>query len=332
MSTTRQPLPDLVRAAALFGIAVVNVEYFAYATSAQQFRIGLASTADKAVWWVVATLFTLKSYSLFAFMFGAGFEQQCRTAAAEGVAFLPRYLRRMIGLLVLGFVNIVALFYGDILVVYALLGSVLLLFRHAPPASLRRWAVGLYLVQLLVPVLLALSILALAIHDETALRASTAAAAQDEAWRLAGYSSSDFATVANTRLRSWLEDFPLLIAMQGLGALAFLLLGLEVFVEGLLFRVVDRGIVELLAQGVEAVLEFADAGKSLVVVLLDARALNVDLFLGLVGAVVLLEQFLHVDRRDIDFVRRAGAADGDEQGRKGGTEEKADLGHGSYSG
>jgi len=234
MSTTRQPLPDLVRAAALFGIAVVNVEYFAYATSAQQFRIGLATAADKAVWWVVATLFTLKSYSLFAFMFGAGFEQQCRTAAAEGAAFLPRYLRRMIGLLVLGFVNIVALFYGDILVVYALLGSVLLLFRHAPPASLRRWAVGLYLVQLLVPVLLALSILALAIHDETALRASTAAAAQDEAWRLAGYSSSDFATVANTRLRSWLEDFPLLIATQGLGALAFMLFGLYAARTGVL--------------------------------------------------------------------------------------------------
>jgi uncharacterized protein len=226
MNTTRQPLPDLVRAVALFGIAVVNVDFFAHATSTQQFGIGLATTVDKAVWWIVATLFTLKSYSLFAFMFGVGFEQQWRTAASEGAAFLPRYLRRMIGLLVLGLVNIVALFYGDILVAYALLGSALLLFRHATPASLRRWAVGLYIVQVLVVVLLTLSVLALATLDETALKASTAAAVQDEAWRLAGYAATDFATVADTRLKSWLEDFPFLIGMQGIGALAFMLFGL----------------------------------------------------------------------------------------------------------
>ena len=52
-------------------------------------------------------------------------------------------------------------------------------------------------------------------------------------------------------------------------------------------------------------LELADAGEALVVVLLDAGALDVDLLLRLVGAVVLLEQLLHVHRGDVEFTLRA---------------------------
>ena len=82
---------------------------------------------------------------------------------------------------------------------------------------------------------------------------------------------------------------------------AFLLLHLPVFEELLFAGVVDGGIVELFAEVAEAVFEFADAGEALVVVLLDARAFDVDLFLSFVGAVVLLEELLHIDRGDLEL-------------------------------
>lgn len=117
MPSSRHPLPDLVRAFALFGIAVVNVDYFAHATAGGVIAAGWNTPADRLVWWIVASIFLLKSYSLFALMFGFGFEQQRNAAAAEGVGLAGRYGRRMTGLLVLGLLNVSCLFVGDILVV-----------------------------------------------------------------------------------------------------------------------------------------------------------------------------------------------------------------------
>ena len=50
---------------------------------------------------------------------------------------------------------------------------------------------------------------------------------------------------------------------------------------------VVRRIIELLAELAEVFLQLANAGEALVVVLLDAGALDVDLLLRLVGAVVI---------------------------------------------
>jgi uncharacterized protein len=235
MSQARQPFPDLVRAFALCGIAVVNVDYFAHAKMGGVIAGAWDSPADRAAWWTVATLFMLKSYSLFAVMFGVGVAQQMRSAAADGAGFGGRHARRLSGLLVLGLFNAALLFYGDILVIYALLGTLLYLFRELGIAALRRWAIGLYVVQAAVVLLLWFSTFALVLPEAApTLRQALDESAQDTAQRVAGFAASGVLAVAATRFDAWATDLVWMVAMQGFGALAFMLYGLYLARSGLL--------------------------------------------------------------------------------------------------
>jgi uncharacterized protein len=228
MTPARQPLPDLVRAFALFGIAVVNVDFFAHATAGGVMTAGWNTPADQVLWWAIASVFLMKSYSLFALMFGFGFEQQRSAAAADGAGFAGRYARRMTGLLALGLLNILALFYGDILVVYAIVGSLLLLFRNLGPQALRRWAIGLYSLQIVAALLIALSTMLLLLPEAATVRDEVLAeSAADTASRVAGFAASNPLTVAATRLDAWSSDFVWVVSLQGLGALAFMLYGMH---------------------------------------------------------------------------------------------------------
>jgi uncharacterized protein len=234
MSQVRQPLPDLVRACALFGIAVVNVDYFAHPSMDGLLQRGLASPLDRALWWVVATVFLLKSYSLFAMMFGYGFGQQMRAAESQGARFPGRHARRMLGLLLLGLLNAAFLFFGDILVVYSVLGTMLYLFRSKEPRALRRWAFGFYALQIVIVLLLLLATLELNMPDNVStLREMWAETAGVAAEREAGFAAGGFFTVADTRFGAWAEDFGYLVAFQGPGAMAFILYGLYAARAGL---------------------------------------------------------------------------------------------------
>jgi uncharacterized protein len=234
MPPVRQPLPDLVRAFALFGIAVVNVDYFAHPSGDGLLQRGLGSPLDRALWWVVATVFLLKSYSLFAMMFGYGFGRQMRAAESQGARFPGRHARRMLGLLLLGLLNAAFLFFGDILVVYAVLGTVLYLFRSEEPRALRRWAFGLYALQIVIVLLLLSATLALSVPDNAAtLREMLAETARASAEREAGFAAGGFFAVADTRFGAWAEDFGYMLAMQGPGAMAFILYGLYAARAGL---------------------------------------------------------------------------------------------------
>ncbi len=230
----RELFPDLVRACALLGIAAVNVDFFAHASGGDLPAAAFPTTVDRFAWWLVATLFALKSYSLFALMFGVGFGQQWRAAVAGDHGFGARYARRMLGLLALGLLNVTLLFHGDILIVYAVLGSVLLLFRGAEPATLRRWAIGFYSLQTGIVALVALAVWAMeASGDEGALAAAGTAAAEEAARRLQGFAAQEFSVVAAMRLEAWRSDFAVVMGLQGLGALSFMLYGLYAVRAGL---------------------------------------------------------------------------------------------------
>ncbi|MDW5323582.1 DUF418 domain-containing protein [Plantactinospora sp. KLBMP9567] len=127
---------DALRSFALFGILVVNIAFFATAfpwhgIDDPAFSSGL----DQAVRWVVALLFELKFYLLFAFLFGYSFTLQFDSAARQGAAFVPRFLRRLAGLFVIGAAHAVLLFHGDILSTYAVLGLILLVVRGIRPRT-----------------------------------------------------------------------------------------------------------------------------------------------------------------------------------------------------
>ncbi|MFE7397472.1 DUF418 domain-containing protein, partial [Streptomyces sp. NPDC057557] len=134
---------DALRGFALAGILVVNVLTTAGPPGV---RGGLTHVhaADGVVEWLVVLLAQSKFYLLFSFLFGYSFTLQMDSAARAGARFVPRMSRRLAGLSVLGLAHAVLLYTGDILMMYALCGLVLLAARNAGPAKAWRAALWVY--------------------------------------------------------------------------------------------------------------------------------------------------------------------------------------------
>jgi uncharacterized protein len=77
-----------------------------------------------------------KFVSIFAFLFGLGLAVQFGRAELRNDSAAKRYTRRAAALLGFGLVHIAALWYGDILTLYAQVGFLVLLFRRASPRTL----------------------------------------------------------------------------------------------------------------------------------------------------------------------------------------------------
>ncbi len=138
---------DVLRGVAILGILLVNISAF----SGYEF----VPAADKPALWgaehdLMARMFVNlfvhgKFYSLFSFLFGVGFAVfMQRTDARDGGS--ARLLkRRFLGLLLIGLVHTFLIWFGDILMLYALFGFALLLFRHRSERTLVRWIAALLL-------------------------------------------------------------------------------------------------------------------------------------------------------------------------------------------
>ena len=130
---------DMVRGFALFGVLLVNM----YGFGADS--IAWDSPIDRLAFGVMRVFFEAKSWTLFSILFGLGFAVQLQRAGARGVPILPAYLRRLAVLFAIGAAH--ALLYdGDILMLYAELGLVLLVVRRLPTRGLLLLALGLVLV------------------------------------------------------------------------------------------------------------------------------------------------------------------------------------------
>jgi uncharacterized protein len=132
---------DILRGFALFGILLVNMAYFA---NPVQYVLGQhthATSLDAAAEWLIRFVGEGKFYSLFSLLFGLGFTLMMARAQERGVRFVPLHLRRLLILLLFGLVHGLFIWVGDILVFYALLGVVLILFRNTGPKWLLRWSI-----------------------------------------------------------------------------------------------------------------------------------------------------------------------------------------------
>jgi len=229
----RQVLPDLVRAWALFGICVVNVGVLSWPMmSSYHYPGGLTSGADEAAYWGVNALFLMKSYSLFSLMFGVGFAYQMQSAERRGVGFAGRYWRRIIGLLAFGILNITCLFFGDILVMYAVLGSLLFLFRKSGPKTLMRWGIAIYVLQIVLAALMAVSIWAGMTYAPEDMAEMMAEFEAGDAAALAAFGSGSFIEAATYRTMTYLESGVFMFLFQGPGAFAFFLIGFALVKTG----------------------------------------------------------------------------------------------------
>lgn len=142
---------DVLRGLALFGILAANMRGFA-APAVVYFdpRRFWTAMPDRLAQAFIDTFVQGKFITIFALLFGIGFAVQLERSRARGARFGGRYLIRLGILLMFGLVHGLFIWFGDILVPYALTGLFLLFFRNAKDRTIFFWAVPLYFVPLLI--------------------------------------------------------------------------------------------------------------------------------------------------------------------------------------
>lgn len=148
----RHEVLDALRGLALFGILIVNLEGFSLLWAfPPDHRLTFSTAAfDPTVSFLRSYFLDGKFYSIFSLLFGIGFALQLVGADQRGDGTLRRFRRRLLILLGIGVAHIWLLWDGDILVLYALTGFLLIPFRHTTDRMLLRWAVALLLAPVVV--------------------------------------------------------------------------------------------------------------------------------------------------------------------------------------
>ena len=134
-TTERIVVVDVLRAFALFGIIVTHAVdgFLAGPPPGPDFM--LFSPLDHLVERLEHLLTFGKFFTIFSFLFGLSFAIQLRNASAKGTSFAGRFAWRLIVLALIALVH-GAFFTGDILIVYALLGLLLIPFRRMKTRTL----------------------------------------------------------------------------------------------------------------------------------------------------------------------------------------------------
>lgn len=138
---TRDSFPDILRGFALFGIAMVNIQYFSISTFNGAESLDLTKPENGSVAFIVWALFQAKFYLLFSFLFGYSAHYVIKSEKANR----RRWIGRSIGLLILGAIHLTFFFHGDILFLYGALGLLLLAFYFRKEKTLKVWAWVIYL-------------------------------------------------------------------------------------------------------------------------------------------------------------------------------------------
>lgn len=141
-SSERYAILDVLRGLALLGIAVANFPEFSLYSFLSVEVAGDMPTAgiDRIVRYLQYIFIDGKFYTIFSLLFGIGFSIIITNAARKGANGFRIFYRRMFVLLLIGFLHLMFLWSGDILMLYALLGMLLPLFRNASNRALLVWA------------------------------------------------------------------------------------------------------------------------------------------------------------------------------------------------
>ncbi len=256
--TERVQIVDILRGFALFGILFVNMTIFSQPIQAILFPADPATPwFDRAAAWLIHFLGEGKFYALFSMLFGLGLTLLMERVEGRGGKFVPLYLRRLLILLGFGLVHAFLIWMGDILILYALLGFLLILFRKAKPRTLLVWMVILITLPLLFTagatalVELGRSIPEGAQQIEIAFAETIASFEADLARAYDVYSGGTFAEITAQRIYDYASMGFSAFFVMGFNVLAMFLLGVYFGKQGI-FRNLEanRGLFrKLLAWG-----------------------------------------------------------------------------------
>ncbi len=150
----RTDILDILRGFALLGVLLDNLMGFtgwSFLTQASK-EVLATWPADGIVGLSELTFINGKFYSLLSLLFGIGFSIILIRNEQKGINPLKIFYRRLFFLLLIGLGHLLLLWEGDILVLYALIGMLLPLFRKCSDKLLLIWAGVLILSPILIDI------------------------------------------------------------------------------------------------------------------------------------------------------------------------------------
>jgi len=132
---------DIIRGLALFGILLINIGGYRVITEGME--MPAFTGADAIIQSLITVLVQKKFFSIFSFLFGAGFYLFASRAESRGDKPRRRFARRLFVLLLMGIVHIF-IFWGSILPIYAIAGFLLIPFYRASLPAIA-WIGGILL-------------------------------------------------------------------------------------------------------------------------------------------------------------------------------------------
>lgn len=218
---TRQILPDRLRGLALLGIVIVNAPFLGISVEGFT-QESISGPVNFATMFAVLTLAEGKFYILFSFLFGYSASFILKDQSQQ---HRRRFLVRLLGLFLFGFIHAVFFFSGDILLTYSLLGLLLFFISRYSDRAVKIWAIAAVTISILITSSIS-ALGALASEDDTELDALQQALV-----------SGSFMDAAGERLDTLPLFFILLFLLQGPMAFFAFLLGLLAFRKNMLASV-----------------------------------------------------------------------------------------------
>lgn len=122
---------DALRGFAIFGILIINIGVFSgYSYLSAEARNELLLAEWNTVFdWFHTVFFSGKFYTLFSLLFGIGFAIQLIRASESNRSIKSHFSRRLFILLIIGIIHLWGIWFSDILVLYAVCGYLLILFK-----------------------------------------------------------------------------------------------------------------------------------------------------------------------------------------------------------
>ncbi|MEM7414472.1 MAG: DUF418 domain-containing protein [Gemmatimonadota bacterium] len=129
---------DVLRGFAVLGILTMNIGGFSMpeATYFDPTAWGSLTGANGWVWRITHLLADLKFMAIFSMLFGAGIVLMSDRQKAKGRSATGLHYKRMFWLLLFGLAHAHLIWYGDVLVWYAVVGSIVFFMRNRRPRTL----------------------------------------------------------------------------------------------------------------------------------------------------------------------------------------------------
>lgn len=187
---------DLMRGFALLGILLINMLAFHSPLYYIDPYTWFDAPGDTATFSFLDVFIQASFYPLFAMLFGYGLGMQFLRAEARNKAFAPMAAKRLAVLLVFGILHAFLIWYGDILITYAIMGFLLIGMIRLES----KWLLSLGVIIYVIPQTLLLVMMFAAV----ALDSSFYVGIQEVQNSMAAYGGGTFAEIFRQRFDDWM--------------------------------------------------------------------------------------------------------------------------------